>query len=76
MVRQDKNAHNTTKSSTTAIKTSGAITARLEQPKIAEENDQQNNFRRMFEAHKEEVRNFLKEMEDNTHKIGRYQQMP
>ena len=52
------------------VKSRDLITARLEQPNIdeAEENYLKNNFRRMFETFKEEMRNFLKEMEEKTNK--------
>ena len=77
--RQGKNTLNTTKTNTTPTKTSVSTTTRLEQPSIdeAEENDLKINFRRMFEAPKEEMKNSLKEMEKNTNKkIGRNQQIP
>ena len=59
MSRQGKNTCNTTKSNTTPVKSRDPTTASLEQPNIdeAEENDLKNNFRRMFEAFKEEMRN-------------------
>ena len=70
MSRKGKNTHNTTKSNTTPVKPKEATIARLEQPNIdeAEENDLKNNFRRMFEILKEEMRNSLKEMEEKTNK--------
>ena len=54
----------------TPKKTSDSTTAKHEQLNIdeAEENDLQNNFGRMFEALKEEMKNFLKEMEEKTNK--------
>ena len=66
MGRQGKNTHNTTKSNMTSVKTSDPTTAWPEQPNIdeAEENDLKNNFRRMFETLKEEMRNSLKEVEE------------
>ena len=70
MSRQGKNTCNTTKSNTTPIKCRDPTTARLEQPIIdqAVENDLKNNFRRLFETLKEEMRNYLKEMEEKTNK--------
>ena len=43
-------------------------TTRLKQPSIneAEENDLKNNFRRMFQMLKEEMRNSFNEMEEKT----------
>ena len=60
--QQGKSTLSTTKSNTTPIKTSGPTTARLEHPNTdeAEENDLKNNFRRMFEALKEEMKPSLK----------------
>ena len=54
----------------TPVKFRDPTTARLEQPNIdeVEENDLKNNFRRMFETLKEEMRNSLKEMEEKTNK--------
>ena len=63
MGRQGKNTLNNTKNNTTPIKTSDPTIARLKPPNIdeAEESDLKNNFRRMFEALKEEMKNSLKE---------------
>ena len=68
MSRQGKNTCNTTKNNTTPIKPKDPTTARLEQPNMDEgdETDLQNNFRRMFETLKKEMRNSLKEMEEKT----------
>ena len=54
----------------TPVKTKDPTTARLEQSNIdeAEENDLKNNFRRIFETLKEEMRNSLKEMKEKTNK--------
>ena len=62
MGRQGKNTFNTTKSNMTPTKTTGPTMARLEHPNTdeAEENNLKNNFRRMFEALKEEMKNYLK----------------
>ena len=77
MSRQGKNTCNTTKSNTTPVKPKDPTTARLEQPNEAEENDLKNNFKRMFETPKEEMRNSLKEMEEKTNKkTGKHQQIP
>ena len=62
MSRRGKNTHNSTKNNTTPVKSRDPTTVRLEQPNIdeTEENDLKNNFRRMFETLKEEMKNFLK----------------
>ena len=59
MGRQGKNILNTTKSNTIPTKTSGPATIRLEHSNINEavEDDLKDNFRRMFEALKEEMKN-------------------
>ena len=64
MSRQGKIICNTPRNTTTLVKFTDPITSRLEQPNKdeAEENDLKNNFRRMFEALKEEMQKFLKEM--------------
>ena len=64
MGRQGKSTLNTTKRNMTPIKTRDPTTVRFEQQNIdeAEENDLKINFRRMFEALTEEMKNFLKEM--------------
>ena len=50
--------------------TSGSTTARPEHPNAdeAEENNLKNNFMKMIEALKEEMKNFLKEKEKKTTK--------
>ena len=65
-----KNTLNTTKGNTTPTKTSGPTTARLEHPNIdeGEETDLKNDFRRMFEALKEKMKNSLQEMKEKTNK--------
>ena len=70
MGRQGKNILNTTNNNRTPTKTSGSTTVRLEHPTIdeVEENDLKNNFKRIFEAFKEEIKIFLKEMEKKTNK--------
>ena len=63
----------------TSVKTSDPTTVRFEQPNTneAEENDLKNNFRRMFETLKEEMRISLKEISGETNKKnGRHQQIP
>ena len=54
----------------TPVKSSDPKTARHEQPHIdeAEENYLKDNFRRMFETLKVEMKKSLKEMEENTNK--------
>ena len=52
---------------------------RLEHPKTdeAEENDLKSNFRKMFDALIKEMKNSLKEVEENSKKkIERNQQIP
>ena len=51
----------------------GSTTGRLDQPNPtkAEENDFKHNFMKMMDSFKEEIKNFLKEMEEKTKKIGR-----
>ena len=70
MSRKGKNTYNTTKSNTTPVKPKDPTTARPEQPNMdePEENDLKNNFKRMFEILKDEMRNSLKEMEKKTNK--------
>ena len=54
----------------TPIKPSDSTTSRLEQSNIdeAEENDLKNNFRRMFEALKKEMKTALEQREEKTNK--------
>ena len=78
MGRQGKNTLNTTKNNMTPTKNNGSISARLEHLNVDEagENDLKNNFRRMFEALKEEMKNSPKEMEGKkTNKNKRNQQI-
>ena len=74
MGTQGKITCNTIKSSTTQEKSRDPTTARLEHPNTdeAKENDLKNNFRRMFEALKEEMRNSVIEMEEKTNKKLEY----
>ena len=79
MGRQGKNILNTTKNNMTPTKTSGSTTAILKYPNIdeAEENYLKNNFRRMFEVHKDEMKNFpQRNGGNNKQKIGGNQQIP
>ena len=79
MGRQGKNTCNTAKSNVTSVESSDPTTARLEQPNIdeTEENDLKDNFRRMFEALKEEMRKFpQRNGGKDKQKIGRNQQIP
>ena len=70
MSRKGKNTCNTAKSKTTPVKPKDPTSVKLEQPNVDEgdENDLKSNFRRMFETFKEEMSNFLKEMEEKTKK--------
>ena len=62
MSRKGKITCYTTKSNTTPVKPKDPTTARPEQPNMdePEENDLKNNFKKMFESLKEEMRNSLK----------------
>ena len=70
MSRKGKITCYTTKSNTIPVKPKDPTTARPEQPNMdeQEENDRKNNFKTMFEILKDEMRNFLKEIEEKTNK--------
>ena len=76
MSRKGKNTCSTIKSNTTPVKPKNPTTTKHKQPNIdeAEEIDLKSNFRRMFEALKEEFpqRNEGKDKQ----KIGRNQKIP
>lgn len=65
---QGKNTLNNRKSNTAPPET---ITARPEHPKAdeAEENNRKNNFMKMTEALRKEMRNSLKDVQEKTNKI-------
>ena len=68
--QQCKNTLNNINSNTAPPEVSGSTTARSQHPNAdgAEENDRKNNLMKMIEALKEEMKNFLKEIEEKTNK--------
>ena len=69
-----KNTFNNTENNMVPPEISASISARPEQPKTdeAERNDIKNNFIKMIEVLKEEMKDFLKEMGKIQTKIGGY----
>ena len=68
---QCKNLINNLMSNMITPEPSGSTTGRLDQPnpKKAEVNDFTHNFMKLVDSFKEEIKNFLKEMEEKTKKL-------
>ena len=68
--QQGKNTLNNSKSNRATPETSGSIARRHEYPNTDEtkENDTEKNFMKMIEVLKEEMKNYLTEMEEKTNK--------